>query len=393
MTFALIFFLLPLNPSTYAQGAVGGNGGGIVQCTNHPSVVLDYYEAFHAVGEKKRKLLDIEKMSRASFFEIILSRLEKATERRKKIDFHEEPAISVAKYFNEVWPHIGTVDSWKSIPSTHQLDEAMPKKLPPDCQFIQAAITDKNVTHKILNVPDDLSNGQKNVLELHETLYNIQNWHLSGNFVTTSTSTRAFIQVLLKKKVSYPELRLAYLQYSYPLNTYAWKHGDISVVALGQDTNRLYRYMGAWALDMIEVQTKDRSLYSQCPNWLMVAPTTPTDSYVLQVWDSKTSESKFDGTWLFNGSTAGISLPLAFTSSAPTVALQPEGFCHYVRPGEVLNGGRPRIDFLDLYNANDSHREWRSRVEIKDLIRFYEGQPTEPQKSRMEEIRTLLSWY
>jgi len=226
-------------------GGHTGNGGGTVHCLGMKPLILDYYEDH----KEEDHYIPLEKMRRAQFIMEIIARLQKSQESKKRTDFVPQNIVDI---FNEITEKKGPVEKWVVVKPLRIHDEALQEKLPENCEFKQAAYSNiregKYQSYQVLEVTKELSSGQKLVLELHEALQTIQLRQMYQGIVLSSYSVREFVRTLIKKNVSYQELRLAYARFMNPTNSIVWDKKDIKIVEYGTN-HPWYRYSGAYILN------------------------------------------------------------------------------------------------------------------------------------------------
>ncbi|MFZ4715806.1 MAG: hypothetical protein ACOYL6_18935 [Bacteriovoracaceae bacterium] len=242
------------------EGGHTGNGGGKVSCPGRAPVMLDYYEA----EQQNKKLLPIEKMDRQSFFKLMIKRLKLGGDSR-----NETGIIYQFNFHNELeaWiKHEGKIELWDVINEWRVHDEFIESKLLPGCSYQQAAITADirkigRKIYKIKGAVEALSPGQQNILELHE-------FFQARNSTGSSASVRNLIGTMIKKRVTYKQMRQALLQFENPHQIYYKSFGRITYDV---DQSQFNLMSGLYALDLRDISEEAKKKYLKCSNWVAIS--------------------------------------------------------------------------------------------------------------------------
>lgn len=272
------------------EGGHTGNGGGTIHCIDKQALVLDYYEAF----QSNIPLIDLNKLTRDEFFNIAVERLELGSTLEPKAQAGElfSYHLDVQNIFKSKKP----LNEWPEIRSWNIRDELIDGNLEQGCVFKQAAITpigprEQAISYRIKSVTDKLNEQQIWILELHELLQ-------GTNYKGSSISVRELIAVLLRKKVSYKDMRVALYNFAHPDKMHVWHNGNVKIIDPANpkkiDSDLLngneYNHSGLYALDLRNIVT-EREKLSNCPRWIGIVPANK-GNFVLQLFSDSPEASE-----------------------------------------------------------------------------------------------------
>lgn len=187
-TASLLVSLLLCLLSSNAFAGVETNGGDAVHCQGRPLEMLDFYQAKLPSVSGSVAIVDVDRMSASGVIDFIENRL-----RRFKLF----PAYLAAK------ARVGDIGKWRLAPLSEIDDSGLAFPLPPDCHLVQAATRQGSIVFVDPAVLSDLSEGQKGVLILHETLYSLFESYgasrtrvLLGDLLAKTLNERQFVQDL-----------------------------------------------------------------------------------------------------------------------------------------------------------------------------------------------------
>ena len=289
LSLALMLGLIFQGDTAHAQGGMGGNGGGTIDCPGEQLVVLDYDEAVR----KGYPLLDLENMSRAKFFKLMVNRLYlghamRSTGFRANFfgSYGGENIFSYGSKLGSLLLDQTSIDKWPEIASWNVKDEFIEGNLRPNCKFEQAAISVGPKAYRIRKITDRLSHGQKLVLELHEFMS-------QQSYLGTSRLVRELIGVMLRKNMDYPTMRTAEYQFSDPMDDYVWEKHNLRVrTPEGASPYWKAKYhvdrSGLFALDA-RTGVPGGHTFDQCPRWVGIVPMGHGD-FVMQLFNDTPEE-------------------------------------------------------------------------------------------------------
>jgi hypothetical protein len=219
----ILMMAFTLHSTAFGQGSMGGNGGGTIECPGEAPVVLDYDEA-RSIGHP---LLDLEKLSRKQFFDLMIERLKLGAD-AKRTGFRAnmlgpwggDRGFGYHDALSQALATEKTLDDWPEIPHWNVHDEFVEGNLRPGCKFSQAAISIYRTAYRIRGATERLSRGQRQVLELHEYLSQM-------TYLGTSLTVRELIGVLLRKKVDYATMRVAEYQFYEPMSEFSLRKHEL----------------------------------------------------------------------------------------------------------------------------------------------------------------------
>ncbi len=204
----IILFLISINLYAHEKG----NGGNTVLCEGSEMVVLDYFHAKLPSGnDSERKLLDIEVNNVIS--EFLVQSL--AFVPNENVD-----SISLFKQFKKSLKLIPLVEKWINTPLNFLNDHGLVYPLPKNCKLLQAAIRKGSSQYGDFSIINQLSKGQKQLLRLHEVLYEML--RQSGYTATDSSPIRELIRVLLKANKTQDEMFTAFENFKSILDSNSW---------------------------------------------------------------------------------------------------------------------------------------------------------------------------
>jgi hypothetical protein len=181
------FYLPVILTLALADLAIAGyetHGGHVVICQGQKPVVLDYYDSVRkTISGETPTIIDPEVTSPHNF---VTERLKQLSHTSLSAQFH----LILTQYLQEI---VKPIQNWKNESVLPVYDSNLPYALPPNCKLVQAAARQSGQQYGNLKVINQLSNGQKEILWLHEALYA----YLQDRKVFSPVPVRNFLNVFL----------------------------------------------------------------------------------------------------------------------------------------------------------------------------------------------------
>ncbi len=187
-------FLLEKN-QLMKSGGVDAGGGHVVSCQGKKSITLDYYNALVKVVDSNQ-LLNPDQVDPQ---QVIVQRLNQFSATREDMELFD--GLSLGDWLAKTIQAMGPVNNWADADLKIIQDYNLIYKLPGTCHLEQGAAQEKNGTdiemYRNSKVIQQLSEGQKKVLQIHEAFYSLVRWQLG----TDSRSVRVLLEKLLLKNL------------------------------------------------------------------------------------------------------------------------------------------------------------------------------------------------
>lgn len=199
----LVTVSLCLTSLTCIAGESGAHGGNAVTCVGKKTVILDYYHAsLPTIGNPNVSLVNIDKMSIQEVVDYF----------RKKFS-----KTALGADFESALTDIGPLENWISSAAGDLKDIGDSNEtynLPANCKILQVAARQGTIVYADPKIIDQLSEGQKGILVVHEALYYLAE-NLSGQ--QTSENVRTIVRVVLETSSTDTDVFKATLKIgSYP---------------------------------------------------------------------------------------------------------------------------------------------------------------------------------
>jgi hypothetical protein len=171
-----------------------GHGGHVVKCAGQPAVTLDYFEAKLPALQSGQRPLYVYNPDLG----------------RDLISFLVNRGLNPKNVES-----VGKIEDWTAASLNPVSDHGIPYELPPGCQLLQGAVRTNGTQYGDPNVISLLSNGQKDLLVVHEALYGYLQLcaEAGGNEAKlTSQPVRKFLKILLNIDATDSEIEESFTQ-------------------------------------------------------------------------------------------------------------------------------------------------------------------------------------
>jgi hypothetical protein len=182
--------------SIVKSGGVDAGGGHVVSCQGEESVTLDYYNAL-VKAVNPNKLLNPDQVDLQQVIAKRLNQFAATQEDRELFD-----GLPLGDWLTKTIHVMGPVNNWANADLKLIQDYNLIYKLPGTCRLEQGAAQEKMGAdiemYRNEKVIQQLSEGQRKILQIHEAFYSLVRWQLG----TDSRPVRALLEKLLLKNLS-----------------------------------------------------------------------------------------------------------------------------------------------------------------------------------------------